>query len=530
MKKGFLKSVLASVLCASTCFGVVGCGGSNVDSSDTSTLRIAICNQGYGRAWLDDAMKLFKEQQWVKDKYGEVKFAEPYETRDVAYASNQVNLGPSNKYDLLFTGKTDFKTVSESSYFEDLTPLLEKIVPGENVKVGDKMKTDIKNSAYMIDKKELNNDSAEGKIYGMPWVDGYHGILINDTLVREKLGDKFTGYPKTTIELVEFASLLKETDVAPFVFSLGSNYWMHIVETWWAQYEGVQGYYDYFNGYYNDERSYNIGRQKGKLYALQALENIVKLSNGYCHDYVGADYIETQISFYKREAFMMPNGDWIENEMKDIIPASPAKNDKTFFIKMPIVSNIVEKLSFKNEANAEEQLRNMIIQIDENKTYEQAKEVITNLEQADYNRVKTARGVYANEDGSVAYVPNYAVSKELAKDFLLFLSTDIAIESFAKVTSGCKSPYTFDYDSLTGDDFKISAMHKSVMDFKDGTETSLRNVTTFPLVYYGGLTQCLKEYVPETPLYSGAETGESLWVKDQAELERRWASILSNTF
>lgn len=527
MKKRFVRSMFASVLCMTTCLWAIGCGGNDVDPNDTSALRIVICNQGYGRAWLDESMELFKEQEWVKEKYGEVTFAVPYETRDADYASAQVDLGPVNKYDLLFTTKTDFRTVSESNYFEDLTPLLDKTVPGESIKVGDKMKTDIKNSFYMIDKDEFNNDAAVGKIYGMPWVDGYQGILVNDTLVREKLGNKFTGYPRTTQELVEFSELLKDTGVAPFVFSLGGGYWSPSVNTWWAQYEGVQGYYDYFNGYYNDERSYNIGQQKGKLYALQALENIVKLSNGYCHDYVVDEFIATQTSFYKREAFMMPNGDWIENEMKEIISVSPAKNDKVVFMNFPVLSNIVEKLSFKNDVNAEQKLREIVTQIDEGKSYEQAKTVIVDLNANDYERVKTAKGIYENDVGSVAYVPTYAVSKELAKDFLLFLSTDIAIECYVKATNGCKSPYIFDYNSI--ENLQFSAMHQSLLEFKDGTETSLRSAQTFPLVYYGGLMHFPSDNVPETPLYNGSATAQTIWTKDKAELERRWESILTNT-
>ncbi len=553
MKKRIFKTFIAGVLCLATCMGAVACG-SNEDLNDPNTLRIAICNMGYGREWLDDSIELFKEQDWVKTKYPELKFAEVYEHRDAKYSASQVALGSSNKYDLLFSTDIDFKKVSDNiQHFEDLTPLLEDTVPGESVKIGEKMKSNLIESSKMKKKDDLKNESAEGKIYGMPWVDGYQGLVVNDSLVKAKLGDKFTGYPRTSAELVAFAQTLKDnTDIAPFVFKLGSAYWGASMNTWWAQYEGESGYYNYFEGKVYDENgssslSPKIGDSYGKLYAMQALENIINKGNGYCHNYLTVDFTQTQANFYKREAFMMPNGDWVENEMASTIAIAPAKDDNIIFMQFPIVSQIVEKLSFgpaegsynacsaQDKAGYESKLTAIIDQIDLGKTYEQADEAIDfDFTKADYDKVKEARGVCEGDNGHVAHIPSYAVSKELAKDFLRFLSTDIAIEAYVKATGGCQSPYEFDYSSIVDDSFNITAMHASVLAIKNENSTTLRSSKTFPMVYYGGLTHNPTDPIAETPLYnynsskavsSGNKNAQKIWEDDKADLTNRWESV-----
>ncbi len=514
MKKLFTLA-MALMLSVTTALGLVGCGNKGSGGSDdANTLDIYITNLGYGYEWLNPIIESFKEQDWVKDKYGEVTIPEPSRNSDSTYTQTMIEAGhATNKFDLMFaTARQNAVVFDKDSNgnpnYEDLTSLLETTVPGESVTLGQKMKSDILETSYVIEKSQLGTTTQEKHLFGMPWVDGTMGIIANRTLIGEALGDPNFEYPRTTKELTAFAKRLTDLNytnadgkrVYAFCSASETTYWMNCLPLWWAQYEGRQGYINFFSedttGDYGTERF----SDKGRLYALQALESIIANSTGNNHTETNLfTFTQSQGKFITGEGFMMPNGDWIENEMGSFASSSQntRPNDVHEFMPTPIVSQIVEKLSFKNEgteADREAKLCQIIDQIDAGNDFATAQATLSWLTEADYNKVYEARYIRNLEDGHSAYIPYYSPAKELAKDFLRYLATDEAIASYMKTNNGCASPYEYDYSKL---DFELPSIHKSVMENKR-TGYALPPTSTFPLCYYGGMTSFYKTANIET--------------------------------
>lgn len=561
MKKKLFTSVMAGVLSVSTCFGLVGCGGGGgggAGANNENTLQIYICNYGYGYKWLYELIPQFKQQAWVKEKYGvndkgeaNIDIPTPYKNAENNYAQTMIEGGAAaNVYDLLFTN-TAYNNLVFNGNYEELTPLLSETVPGEGVTVGEKMKPDILNAHYVVEKTQYDAVNPTKHLFGMPWVDSYESIVVNDTLVRQELGSSFSGYPRTTSELVSFAESLKvsqaskaEDDrIAPFCFSGSAGYWQPSLQVWWAQYEGLDTYHDYFRGYdESGRRTADIAKQKGKLYALEALENIIYKTNGYNHSLTNLmTFSQSQTKFLIREGFMAPNGDWLENEMQVIADENPYKDDKLIFIKRPIVSAVVEKLdlyvesdeysdlSAQKKAEYDAKLIEIIDQIDAEKTYEQAKTAIAGLTQHDYDKVYAARYTSSGHNDYSVYIPSYASAKGLAKDFLLFMSTDTAIKTYMKANNGCTTPYQFDTSKL---DFELSPLQKSVAENKK-TGYTLLPMNSFPLNYYGGLIGFPTNNITEL-LFCEEEakdrmTAEQVYEADITYTARFWDDYMTKT-
>ena len=70
MKK--LLALLMSILVAFTAFAGVGCKG-NEGSDDPNVLEVYCYVQGFGSTWLEANIALFQEQDWVKEKYPDLK-------------------------------------------------------------------------------------------------------------------------------------------------------------------------------------------------------------------------------------------------------------------------------------------------------------------------------------------------------------------------------------------------------------------------------------------------------------------------
>ncbi len=511
MKKRMFTTVMALAMGISACLGATACStGGAGGSDDKQTLQIYIGNYGYGYEWLERCAEAFPKLDWVKEKYGEVEVPAPTYNTIKEYAQTMIlSGGTANEYDLLFSTASANASVfdtdgSGNPYYEDLTSLLDEEVPGEKVTLKQKMKSDILESEYVVNKMEVGNANASKHLYGMPWVDGLMGLLYNETAIQEALGSD-VALPNTTMELVDFSSKLKDSQsskpkdqqIPVYIFSAPEGYWNDVVFVWWAQYEGIEGYHNYFKGL---EAPGTMGQgifaQKGRLYSLQALESIVHVDKGYTHENVNTlDFKTSQSRFMRRGGFMSPNGDWVENEMRLLAGNSQYKDDKIKYMRVPVVSQIVEKLDLYtesvafNDLNAEkkeaydDQLSAIVSAIDANKTYAQAKETIPTLTEKDYNKVYEARYTTSRIGGHNAYIPAYAQAKDLAKDFLRYLATDEAIKTFMTATNGCTTAYEYDTSKLG---FALPAMHESKLAMTK-TGYRLSPASSFPLQYYGGL-------------------------------------------
>ena len=168
---------------------------------------------------------------------------------------------------------------------------------------------------------------------------------------------------------------------------------------------------------------------------------------------------------------------------------------------MPIISSIVETmnlythtgkaytaLSAAEQAAYDETLASIIAAVDNGDDYTAAAAKIAGLTEADFNKVSTARRIVYGVENHEAYIPTYAKAKDIAKDFLVFMASDVACESFMDTTNGAST--AFEYDVKT----KAPALYDSFSTLqKERAKIAQNGITPFTattsrLCYLGGLT------------------------------------------
>lgn len=528
MKKRALAFLaLASVLPAS----MVGFTSCSKVKDDENTLQIFISDFGYGTEWLDDMIEKFKKQDWVKEKYPNLEIPKPASNSNRTFpADRMITDGKTNTFDLLFSCDSanayyDRTDASKKGFFEDLTEVYNTKIPGEGeTTVADKMKDEILKN-YQHTKKD--NTKA---YYAMPWVNGYMGILYNQTLVNKALGADYV-LPRTTTELEKMASDLKGKGETPFISSTKSGYWNQVAFTWWVQYEGLDRYEDYWLGVneYDETTSANFA-QLGRLRCLEALESLIHTDKGNNHpDINELEFTASQSKYILGEAVMMPNGDWFENEMR----ANYAEDKNHYdirFMRMPVISSIVEtmdlythdkaytELTADEKAAYDAKLAAIVAVVDNNGSLADAQAAVAGLTEKDFKKVDTARKIVYGVENHEAYIPSYATAKEAAKDFLVFMASDAACKSFMTSTNGASTAFEYDVETKAPDLYNsFSTMQKERLSIAK-TGIAPFSATTSRLCYLGGLTYFTISNALESFFTSQNETdrksAEYIWQND----------------
>lgn len=477
---------IVSTTLALACLGssalLASCGKKKV-ADDEHTLEIFITNAGYGIEWLNQEIALFKEQPWVKEKYPNLNIPDVKYNSDSTYCGTSLTAGPTaNTVDLFFTctalGSYYNAKVDGKYAFEDLTSIYESTVPGESVKVKDKMIDMIyeEQEAFLL-------EDGSSVYYSLPWVMGAMGLFVNETAIQEKLGANVT-LPRTTKEFVTMCTTLKGKGLAPIAVPLKSVYWETMFTSWWAQYEGLENYKNYWNGIAEvdgvEKYSAQIFSQTGRLRSLQTIESLIGREAGFYHQDLNKGYDELQALFFTGEAGFMVNGDWVENETQSLT------TDKISMMKTPVVSEIVETCT---SIKTEEQLVFIIDCVDADKSYETAAaeyntRFSVELKKTDYEHIYEARNLMNRIGGHTAHIPSYATGKNIAKDFLLFLSTNQAIEKFTQVGNGFVTPYEYEYAEATFNTFSnLQKSHHNLLK----TSVQMPHYSSFQMHYYGNL-------------------------------------------
>ena len=503
-------AVLVSMLCALGSLSFVGCGKK---AGGEYKLQIW-CNQaGYGTQWITDALEIFVEQDWVKAKYPDGVSYDKVDTAGNADSGLNWLVGGGTQYDIVMpTGSVASGTFLETyKKFENLNSLYDTQIPGESKTILEKMIPEVASDTLYSIKGE------EDPIrISIPWINGAHGWFYNETTLREYLqavnssfvsGDGSITLPRTTKEFIKMLddvtdaiqsnSATKDKDWAIFHHTASVSYWTSDATVWWAQYDGVQGYNNYFLGQ-NEYGEVDIAaaalntQSTGRLRSLETLDSIINLANGYTYKNWNLErntYTVTLGRLAEGSQFVFTsNGDWVENEVSPYIKPGEVIR----MMKTPVISSIVEKLSFASadSATADEVLSTMIQFIDEGynfgETATQTIQLGVNITEEDYDTVKLARNTVSRVSGHNMFIPEYADAKELAKDFLLFLASDAGIESM--MSNGIYSSYLYDYNAKAEVTASLTQMRKDfikVMDDAREVGGLLRTPDSFPTVYYG---------------------------------------------
>lgn len=489
-------SLLLAALTLGSSAALSACKGGKVKDTD-QTLEIYAYDVGYGVQWCHDMVALFKEQEWVKEKYPELYVS--VSSNDLgSYATTRFSSPRNNTIDLFFSliGRSHAGKDSSGKYkLENLTEsVYNSLVPGEEITVKDKMFDSFVESMEYVDP---NDDEGKIEFYYTPWAGGNTGIIYNVGIL-EQFG---ISVPNTTNELIAACDTIMENKGKNNgKYNLGysfmqskeaTNYFDYLFPVWWAQYEGVDGYYNFYNGIDRNTISKNIFKQTGRLSSLKVLEQILDYDNGYLSPKTfTTEFMPAQTMVMQGASVFHVNGDWFDDEMWELREDMIKDGDEVAELKMmktPIVSDIIEKCpSIENDA----ELSALVTAIDAKSTalsgtgYE--------VEQADYNRVKAAREVtYSNGPAHTSVIPSYATGKAVAIDFLRFMATDIALDSYVKSTHGAHLPYEYNVKEKNPELYaSLSEMQQEKFNYfySDFYNVSvLPSITSYSLVYYGGV-------------------------------------------
>ncbi len=328
-KRRIISCALTGVLAASTAAAFAGCDaltGANV-------IWVAFAETGYGRAFLEQWCEDFKE------KYPNMDYEFQLEGEPTMTAEIGTRLATDNEVpDIFFSLDTNWQEWAARGYLAELDAIYQtKIERGNTI-------------AAFMNEGLRDYGRVNGHYYVIPWTDGANGLIYNHTMFEQN-GWKV---PETVDELYALCDQIKalpcnndadkNNDIAPFAWSgKYASYWDFLVENWWAQYEGADAFQDFFNfgaprnedgtfKFENDQVSATdygspeVYLQEGRVQALEIFSNLVvnEANPGFPKNSisgaVGAEYTVAQLAFINGKAAMMPNGAWLEQEMANVMP------------------------------------------------------------------------------------------------------------------------------------------------------------------------------------------------------------------
>ena len=552
MKKAVRKAVAVCLGLAAGCSCLSGC----VSTPDHDQfLEIYCLDVGYGYHWAEVLAEDFGKQDWVREKYPEYDFAVNHNDQ-FTFVAETIGAGPNgNSADVMFSD-TVYELFAEKyngvSVAEDLTETVyKKTVQGEDVMFETKML-----DTYL----SINRDPSSDNVYrSVNWQAGMVSILYNADLF-DLLGLEV---PNTTDELIQIAKDVKamkgenpnyqnspqvEAIRGPrdyaFTSSPKVDYWRYMFPIWWAQYEGLAEYTNFYRGIVDNVMSREIFEQQGRLESLTVMDTLLSGDNGYFDPYMNNyEFMQAQTNFLTGDGLMMVCGDWYDREMA-VLKEGYKQQGIDYDLHMmrpPIISAIVDhtpsivSLAESKGQTADEVLSDVISAIDAGKKeYE-------GIKQEDFDRVYEARCMmYTVGPKHGGIVPSYASAKELAMDFLLYMATDRANLLYAQATYGASLPFKFDLQTADSEYYdSISSIQKdriSYMHAQSPAQKPLPEENTFPLVYYGGMSSLvsLGSYGFETFMARRSQggpraTGMDLYYDDiEYWTETRWQSLRAN--
>ena len=480
-----LKKVVALLLGASMLLPIGMAAGCAKGIEDTeNNLIIESFVGGYGTSYLTAVGERFEEiyEGTTVHVIESVSLLNPeVETKLKAgpkYNSTDMFFGGSVNW-AQFVAKGEDMLNGYDCILEDLSDVYESPAYGETELIKDKMKTE--NYNYFTFK--------DGNQYAMPWGGGVNGLVYHSD-VFENMGWTI---PLTTNDLInKTIPEIKEDGWVPFTWPGTVGYWQYFYTVLWAQYEGFDGYQDFFyakdaNGNYTDL----LFAQEGRLEALKVLGALIGDEDNSYEGSITFDHTKSQMLFLEKDTnkiAMMPNGDWLENEMEKNFPKGSVNIE---MMKFPVISSIINELK---DVKTEEKLKEVITAVDEVKTS------VDGVCAEDFARVKEARNMVFSSSGfdHTILIPVYSNAKPLAKDFLRLLYSDWGLQTYLEET-GSLLPFKGDFYKEDSVYSKLTTFQKSKFSLLENSTAVTRMYYYDPLFYLANL-EPFSDYAPEAKI------------------------------
>ena len=400
-------------------------------------LSIVYYPGGYGAEYLNTFCKEFLVQKTGRS-VDDIKENTDYiliPDESITYGADIYLTDKSKCPDLIISNLLSPKAVTQG-YVANIDDVFESTIEGGK-KIDDfVMKEAVEQYSY-----ELRRGQTAKHKYAMPWSAIPLSIAYNDTMLKKIphvdttytvatdaiIDGKWSRAPITVDELLSCFNDL--TAYNPNVAKLGwaaingTNWFESLIITWWAQRQGIDSEYLYpGEGSYYDFWKYGseeIFKQSGLQDALKQLQDIITDGDKWANSFnsVGSMTIKNaQQAFAEGKALFCLTGDFFEKEYSSFIEQS----GQTFkMMRVPAINGAIK--------NADD---------------------------------STKKLTYLNIS-SCAYVPNNAINKDLAKDFLRFTTTEAYAAKFTQMTGGIRPVH---YDVRTAGTSSFSEFKKSVLD------------------------------------------------------------------
>lgn len=410
MKK--LSKFLAAILCVIIAMSLFSCAKPIPNTA--TDVELVFWMSGNGRAYIDKMAAAFEK----KNPGIKVYVTATAEVQNMTlYGSPETNTA-----DLYLTTMENYAPYAKK-YMEPLNDVLASKVDGNDTTIREKLNADV-----------LKYMTIEDNIYTVPWSSSINGIMYNKGLF-----DKYGYKPaRTTRELNDLALKIYSDGRTPFVHFM--QYWRYITEAWMAQYDGIDAYFDKWSAGFTDENGVKTqrdiraftqqydqnadGTYSGAYHSINALYELVSPKGYVLNGSNSFSHTQSQTYFLGDRALMMPNGSWVENEMKSAGEMSVA------LMKTPVISALGTKLGIN-----ERQLKTLVSLADGDTLTADELVLIADIGQETRDAVAFARNIHYTEMSQHhAFIPNYSIAEDSAKEFLKFYYSDEGLKIFAETT------------------------------------------------------------------------------------------------
>ncbi|MDE5896509.1 MAG: hypothetical protein K2H43_01700 [Clostridia bacterium] len=506
-----LCSVLALGLCAACDPGVDGPGG---NGGSKGSISVHFMVGGFGT---DVNTKLSADYKALTGVT--VNFKPSYTQGEIQQLVNS----QQEQYDIVMP-LLNMYYAQDTKKLECLDDVYDAIPAGEEVAIKDKMNQDLCN--YLL--------ADDGHRYQMVANDSVSAICYNADTLDAAFGEGQWSLPLTTNELLKMSDDLVANGYYAFSTSTAINYyWDYLGTVWWAQYEGLESFDNFYQGKYWDGADWQYGAKindaKGREISLNTLSQIMNTSKGRMHALASnMDFKNAQRAFLgkgyvndKKKVGFMVNGDWLENEMASTLISSP---QRIGMMRAPVVSELATKLT---SVKTDERLAEIVKAVDANKTYaETATGNLSDLTEGDFEHVRQARlMVYTATPNYPIGIPanRPAAKKQLAKDFLVYLYSDRAQSIIAQCLQGLA--YPSGYDVLSDKSVTVSDFVRSRYEAFGNDKINIFPRNSSPLVYLGGLGDTPGAGTGIDNALCTGKTATSLLASSKTVLEHNWENI-----
>jgi N-acetylglucosamine transport system substrate-binding protein len=297
-----MRKSLVLACAAVTALGLAGCSAGGGDSaSGKTTLTVAALEGGYGRDMYAQVIEAYESSHPDVDVQLQISKSIEDEISPKMKAGDfpdVVVLGQGRKAALT-------ETLVKDKALEDLTPVLDTKIPGEEKTVGEKLTKGIVGN--------LNtNPYGDDKTFLMPMYYAPTGLFYNQGLFTQQ------GWqvPTTWDEMFALGDTAKTRGISLFTYPTAGyldSYFFSLL----ADVGGEQFYKDvmtYKEGVWKTAKAKQVLDITTRLLSYAAPETV-----GYANE---QDFTKNQQLILDNKALFMPNGTWIVGEMADAPRAS----------------------------------------------------------------------------------------------------------------------------------------------------------------------------------------------------------------